>query len=75
MPGEEIDRPNPQPLPSHIEDNVLSLAVKLEKAKLDDSTAIGLQEFRRAADYIAAGITPTELSSFVTMANVHSHQP
>ena len=57
MPGEVIDRPNPQPLPSHIDDHVLSLAVKLEKAKLDPSTAKGLQDFRRAANYIAAGMT------------------
>ncbi|KAL9628036.1 MAG: hypothetical protein Q9204_006156 [Flavoplaca sp. TL-2023a] len=57
MPGEVIDRPNPQPLPSHIEDHVLSLAVKLEKAKLDPSIANSLQDFRRAANYIAAVIS------------------
>ena len=57
MPGEVIDRPNPQPLPSHIEDHVLSLAVKLDKAKLDLSILKGLQEFRRAANYIAAGMS------------------
>lgn len=55
MPGEEIDRPNPQPLPSQIDDHVLQLAVKLDKEKLDESTYTGLQEFRRAANYIAAG--------------------
>jgi len=55
MPGEEIDRPNPQPLPSNIDDHVLSLAVKLDKIKLDESTYKGLQEFRRAANFIAAG--------------------
>lgn len=55
MPAEVIDRPNPQPLPSHIEDNVLSMAVKLDKTKLDDQSYTGLQEFRRAANYIAAG--------------------
>jgi xylulose-5-phosphate/fructose-6-phosphate phosphoketolase len=55
MPGEEIDRPNPQPLPSNIPQDVLSLAIKLDKTKLDDSTYAGLQEFRRAANYIAAG--------------------
>jgi xylulose-5-phosphate/fructose-6-phosphate phosphoketolase len=55
MPGEVIDRPNPQPLPSNIDDHVLSLAVKLDKTKLDGSTYTGLQEFRRAANYIAAG--------------------
>ena len=31
MPGEVIDRPNPQALASHIPDEVLSLSVKLEK--------------------------------------------
>lgn len=55
MPGEIIDRPNPQPLSSNIPDDVLSLSVKLENAKLDESTATGLREFRRAANYIAAG--------------------
>lgn len=59
MPGEEIDRPNPQPLPSHIDDHVLQLAVKLDKTKLDESTYTGLQEFRRAANYIAAGESRT----------------
>lgn len=55
MPGEVIDRPNPQPLPSQIDEHVLSLAVKLDKTKLDESTYTGLREFRRAADFIAAG--------------------
>lgn len=55
MPGEIIDRPNPQPLASNIPEDVLSLSVKLENAQLDESTATGLQEFRRAANYIAAG--------------------
>ena len=55
MPGEIIDRPNPQPLASKIDDNVLSLAVKLEKTELDQTMYIGLQKFRRAANYIAAG--------------------
>lgn len=63
MPGEEIDRPNPQPLPSQIDDHVLQLAVHLDKnkTKLDKSTRLGLQQFRRAADYIAAGepLTPS----------------
>lgn len=55
MPGEIIDRPNPQPLASNIPKDVLNLSVKLENAKLDEATATGLQEFRRAANYIAAG--------------------
>ncbi|KAL2047306.1 hypothetical protein N7G274_001327 [Stereocaulon virgatum] len=56
MPGEVIDRPNPRPLPSNIDDHVLSLAVKLDKTKLDESTYTGLQEFGRAANYIAAAM-------------------
>lgn len=61
MPGEEIDRPNPQPVPSQIDDHVLQLAVKLDKTKLNEPTYTGLQEFRRAANYIAAGepLTPS----------------
>ena len=55
MPGEVIDRPNPQPLPSNVDDSVLSLAVKIEKTKLDEGDYAGLQNFRRAANYIAAG--------------------
>ena len=64
MPGEEIDRPNPQPLPSHIDEHVLQLAVKLDKTKLDEPTYTGLQEFRRAANYIAAGehLTPSTVT-------------
>ena len=56
MPAEEIDRPNPQPLPSHIDDNVLSLAVEVDKMELDESTYTALQDFRRAANYIACGM-------------------
>lgn len=64
MPGEVIHRPNPQPLPSLIDDHVLQLAVKLDKQKLDESTYTGLQEFRRAANYIAAGeaLTPSTIA-------------
>lgn len=57
MPGEVIDRANPQPLPSAIPKDVLSLAVKLEKRKLDETLYDGLQQFRRAANYIAAGMS------------------
>ncbi|MCJ1473043.1 hypothetical protein MMC13_001692 [Lambiella insularis] len=56
MPGEVIDRPNPQALPSHIPEDVLALAVKLDKTKLDDTDYEGLKEFRRAANYIAAAM-------------------
>lgn len=55
MPGEELDRPNPQPLASLIPDHVLELSVKLEKVALNDTDLRGLEEFRRASNYIAAG--------------------
>lgn len=57
MPGEVIDRPNPQPLASQVPDDVAEkLLVKLEKPKLDESTNQALQKFRRAANYIAAAM-------------------
>jgi len=57
MPGEVIDRPNPQPLPSNIPDEVAQqLLVKLDKPTLDDSTNAALQKFRRAANFIAAAM-------------------
>jgi xylulose-5-phosphate/fructose-6-phosphate phosphoketolase len=58
MPGEEIDRANPQALASLIPDAVLDLSVKLEKMKLDEADLKGLELFRRASNYIAAGISP-----------------
>ena len=55
MPGEIIDRPNPQPLPSKLPEEVLQLSVKLDKVKLSEDVYKSLTEFRRAANYIAAG--------------------
>lgn len=55
MPGEVIDRPNPEPLPSHLPDDVLSLAVKLDKTTLPEPHNAQFAAFRRAASYIAAG--------------------
>jgi xylulose-5-phosphate/fructose-6-phosphate phosphoketolase len=60
MPGEEIDRANPQALPSLIPDAVLDLSVKLEKTKLDEADLKGIELFRRASNYIAAGICPNQ---------------
>ncbi|KAK1763466.1 D-xylulose 5-phosphate/D-fructose 6-phosphate phosphoketolase [Phialemonium atrogriseum] len=56
MPGEQIDRPNPPPLPSHLPDNVLELAVRLERKPLPDDVRDGLRAFQRAACYIAAAM-------------------
>jgi xylulose-5-phosphate/fructose-6-phosphate phosphoketolase len=57
MPAGEIDIPNPPALPSHLPDNVLELAVQLEKKPLPDDVRQGLVDFQRAACYIAAGET------------------
>ena len=56
MPGEIIDRPNPQALASLVPDEVLNLAVKLDKITISDADLKGLEEFRRASNYIAAGM-------------------
>lgn len=55
MPGEIIDRPNPQALASLIPDSVNELSIKLEKLQIPDDDLKGLEEFRRASNYIAAG--------------------
>ncbi|KAK3067418.1 hypothetical protein LTS18_001132, partial [Coniosporium uncinatum] len=56
MPGEVIDRPNPQPLPSHLPEEVLKLAVQVEKKTLPEDVNKSLKAFRRAALYIAAAM-------------------
>ncbi|KAJ5047483.1 uncharacterized protein L3040_003307 [Drepanopeziza brunnea f. sp. 'multigermtubi'] len=56
MPGEEIDRPNPKALASLIPEDVLKLSVQLEKMQLSEADLKGLEEFRRASNYIAAAM-------------------
>ena len=56
MPGEVIDRPNPQALPSNVPDSVNELLVKLEKPTLSEDTNHALQKFRRAANFIATAM-------------------
>ncbi|OQD77846.1 hypothetical protein PENDEC_c002G01690 [Penicillium decumbens] len=56
MPGEVIDRPNPQPLPSHLPDYVENLKIKLNNGPLDQKACDALIKFRRAACYIAAAM-------------------
>jgi hypothetical protein len=70
MPGEVIDRPNPQPLASQIPDSVLELSVKLEKVALSDADLKGLEEFRRASNYIAAGMFPNTVLHGIHTVNV-----
>jgi xylulose-5-phosphate/fructose-6-phosphate phosphoketolase len=58
MTGEVIDRPNPPALPSHVPEFVDQLIVKLGKTSLKDDTNDGLKKWQRAANYIAAGMSP-----------------
>lgn len=67
MPGEVIDRPNPQPLPSHLPDDLEKLKVKLEHEVLDQKACDALFKFRRAASYIAAGKLGCKLSRMVML--------
>lgn len=53
MLGEEIDRLDPQPAASNVLD--LVMAVKLDRIHLSDEDFRGVQEFRRASNYISAG--------------------
>ena len=64
MPGEVIDRPNPQPLPSHIPDVVEQLDIKLQQVTLDQETFDALYKFRRAACFIAAGKPSVRCTQF-----------
>ena len=56
MPGEVIDQPNPPPLPSHLPETILDLAVKIDKTSLDENVAESLKDFQQAACYIAGGM-------------------
>ncbi|KFA65761.1 hypothetical protein S40285_07099 [Stachybotrys chlorohalonatus IBT 40285] len=56
MPGQQIDRPDPPPLPSHLPDGTLDLAAKPEKKQLETTAAQGLKDFQNAACYIAASM-------------------
>jgi xylulose-5-phosphate/fructose-6-phosphate phosphoketolase len=55
MPGEVIDHPNPQPLPSNVPDYVSELLVKVASRPLPDDTN-DVAKFRQAANYIAAAM-------------------
>jgi len=58
MPANFIERPNPPGDPSLIPDFVTGLAVQLEtKDYLSNDELHAVQLFRRAANYIAAGMS------------------
>ena len=56
MPGEILDRPNPEPLPSSLPAVVDELIVKFDRASIDKNYCDAILKFRRAANYIAAGM-------------------
>ncbi|KAL0467586.1 XFP N-terminal domain-containing protein [Neurospora intermedia] len=56
MGGTQITIPNPPPLPSHLPDNVLDLAVQIERKNLPDNVRESLRAFQRAGCYIAASM-------------------
>ncbi|KAJ4285981.1 hypothetical protein N0V88_008168 [Collariella sp. IMI 366227] len=56
MPAEQIPVSNPPPLPSHLPDNILELAVKPQAKSLPENVLQSLRGFQRAAEYIAAAM-------------------
>ncbi|KAL2179700.1 XFP N-terminal domain-containing protein [Thermothelomyces heterothallicus CBS 202.75] len=56
MPRKQIPIANPPPLPSHLPDSVLELAVQPEKKPLQDDVRQSLRSFQRAAEYITAAM-------------------
>lgn len=67
MPGYLVERANPPADPSLIPDSVINLAVQLNtKDYLPKEELHAVQLFRRAANYIAAGLSyaPYFLTSF-----------
>lgn len=60
----EADVANPPALTSRIPEESLSFASHLDNPPLDKATAKSLLDFRRAANYIAAGMVSGPLQSF-----------
>jgi xylulose-5-phosphate/fructose-6-phosphate phosphoketolase len=57
MPREVIDHPNPPPAPSGLPDSILDLSVALNTRDVLSSVELrSLEEFHRAANYIAAAM-------------------
>ncbi len=59
--GETIPVQNINVLESQLPDHVKTLAVDVQKPKLDYKTNISFDLFRRAANYIAAGLSIASL--------------
>lgn len=75
MPGEIIDQPNPQLMPSHVPAVVDELAVKLAKTTLRETDYVALRTFRRAANYIAAGTSAPGYVILCVTTDVLTVQP
>jgi xylulose-5-phosphate/fructose-6-phosphate phosphoketolase len=56
MPGEILDRPDPQPLPSRVPEYVDNLLSKLDKPNLSPEINSALQKYWRTANYIVAAM-------------------
>jgi xylulose-5-phosphate/fructose-6-phosphate phosphoketolase len=50
-----VEGPNPKPLPSHLPEEAEALISVPEKLHVDKNVRDAFQEFRKAANYIAAG--------------------
>ena len=69
MPEQIIYSPNPPPDPSQIPDSVLELRKVLDyKGALKPEERHAIQQFRKAADFIAAGTSgsPMDFASMLT---------
>jgi len=54
---DDVSMPNPQPEPSHLPDSILDCRVQLTTKNVLSQDELGsIQCFRRAADYVAAGL-------------------
>ena len=63
MPAQEIAQANPPPDPSLLPDSILSLKTELpNKNVLSPEELSAVQQYRRAADYLAAGLFTLPLS-------------
>ena len=57
MPAQEIAQANPPPDPSQLPEYVLNLKTKIPNQNvLSKEELSAIQQYRRAADYIAAGV-------------------
>ncbi|CCF33249.1 xylulose-5-phosphate phosphoketolase, partial [Colletotrichum higginsianum] len=56
MAGQVLQEANPPPLPSHLPDSILDLAVQTDKKPLDEKDAKSLRDYQNAACYIAAAM-------------------